>query len=139
MPAEPPAVMVARDYAEIDAMVFKTSCNFSVCHTAGPRAQGGLDLVTDSYAALFNVAAQNPKANGEQRVLVKPCDPENSFLLTKLKLPADGDPKLGYGARMPQNSPALPAEQLLAIADWIARGAHRQEPPGTSGSICTER
>ena len=70
-------------------------------------------------------------------LLVKPCDPEHSFLYMKLKLPVTAtDPKDGYGEHMPKGNPSLPDEQLLGIHDWIARGAHRNEPDTVTGNTC---
>ena len=69
---------------------------------------------------------------------VKPCDPEGSFLYVKLTLPeSQTDSTVGFGSHMPAGNPSLAPAQLQAIHDWIARGAHRDEPADASGTSCS--
>jgi hypothetical protein len=128
---------VARNFDQINSQVLQKNCTFSVCHAGGVRAAGALDLTGDAYTALVNVAAVNGQASQEQLDRVKPCDADKSFLMIKLRLAPPGSGGIGpYGENMPKNNPSLPPEQLQAISDWIARGAHRDESPDVMGSAC---
>jgi hypothetical protein len=132
-------VLVPTNFTSINTEIFKISCaNFSVCHSAaGASNAGNLDLQTDPYAALVGVTADNAKAKGEGKLRVDPCHPDNSFLLTKLRLMTDTDPKVGYGSHMPGGgNPNLPSAQIQAISDWISRGALKSEPSSVSGATC---
>lgn len=138
-------VAAPTNFAEINAQILQPSCVFSVCHSAmGARTSNMLNLADDAtgagkvaYAALVGQLSVNAKANAAGLLRVKPCDATNSFLVTKLTLPASAQPDTDYGARMPSGSGALPADQLQAIEDWINRGALFDEPATASGSTCT--
>lgn len=154
------AVPVPHNFEQINDLVMVASCtSFSTCHsTAGKTLAGGLNLcasadpvgtvpaicdpsskLSDAWTALHNKPAANDKAKAEGLVLVKPCDPDHSFLIKKLELPVtDIDGKVGYGAHMPRGATtAFPPEQLKAIRDWISRGAHLDEPANVTGTTCT--
>ena len=47
------------------------------------------------------------------------------------------DKDTGYGNYMPDTNPHLPSEQIQAIADWIDRGALKNEPATVTGKTCT--
>ncbi len=129
------------NFSEINRTILQPSCaSASVCHTVrGALLANNLDLQTDAYHALVNAPAVNSQAQSEQRVLVKPCDAENSFLHIKFLLPDSADPSLGYGGRMPSSgNPPLPADQLAAISNWIARGALQEEPQPPTATNCTQ-
>jgi hypothetical protein len=133
------SVSVPNNFDEINQFVFGPLCaNFSVCHSRmGQNTAGHLNLADDPYAELVGVLSDNKMAAAEGVLLVKPCDPDNSFLWTKLTLPESmRDSKVGYGASMPKDNPHLPMEQLQAIRNWIARGAHRFEPADVTGDTC---
>ena len=94
-------------------------------------------MTTDAYTTLIGQAPDNTQAKHQSMVRVKPCDPAGSFLYVKLTLPeSQADSTTGFGSRMPASNPSLPAEQLQGIHDWIARGAHRDEPDDVSGTTC---
>jgi len=133
------AVVVPHNFDQINTQIFQTGCaNFSVCHSPdGQRDANMLDLKTDPYNALVGVMSQNAKAMGEGKLRVKPCDSANSFLIIKLKLPTNEDTTTGYGHYMPDTNPHLPNEQIQAIADWIDRGALKNEPATVTGKTCT--
>jgi hypothetical protein len=139
------AAVVPTNFATINSEILQPSCTFSTCHSpTGARTSDKLNLQNDTsgagvtaYAALVGQSAINAKAAAQSLMLVKPCDAANSFLITKLKLAGDTDPLTDYGARMPSGSPALPAADIQAIADWINRGALQDEPASVSGSTCT--
>ena len=140
------SVAVPHNFDEINTQVLQTSCAaFSVCHRADGASQANnLNLAltkidgspNDPYAALVGVAAVNPVAAGEGKLRVKPCDSANSFLTIKLKLQTNQDPKTGYGAYMPSSNPHLDPMVIQAIADWIDRGAQRNEPATVTGNTC---
>jgi hypothetical protein len=152
------AVPVPTNFAQIANEILQPTCaGFSSCHSnaglndaaklnlcSAPRpGVTGIDIckstssLMGAYNALINQPAANLQAKGEGLVLVKPCDPAHSFIITKLKLPTTAvDKDVGYGEHMPKDSPSLPQAQIDAISDWIARGAHFDEPATVSGSIC---
>jgi hypothetical protein len=85
------------------------------CHTANGRTPAGqLNMDTPNvYGALVNVASrQRPES-----MLVKPGDPDNSYLIRKLE---GRDINLG---RMPLNGPYLTVGQISIIRRWIELGA----------------
>lgn len=90
------------------------------CHNSeGPA--GGLDLSSAeaSYAALIDVPVVNSVALQNGWVLVKPGDPDLSFLVRKIELPG-----LGEGAPMPMTTKLHPYYEKL-VRDWITEGAMR--------------
>lgn len=132
------AVVVPHNFDEINTQILGPSCAaFSVCHSvAGANDAGHMDLKTDPYKALVGEMVDNAKAKGEGQVRVKPCDSAHSFLVFKLKLQTNEDPMTGYGHYMPDTNPHLPNEQIQAIADWIDRGALKNEPATVTGHAC---
>lgn len=105
--------------ASIQKNVFDKSCSSSSCH--GEAKQGGLDLRPGaSYAGLVDVEADKTAAKDAGLVLVKPGDPDKSFLVVKL-----GTVPSGMGARMPQGGKPLDAATITAIRNWIANGAEQ--------------
>lgn len=147
-PADMSAVSVPHNFDQIYSQVMQTGCAaFSVCHSAeaSPTSVNDLNLAmkksdgtaNDPYAQLVGVPAVNAKAMGEGKLRVKPCDSANSFLIIKLKLPTNEDPMTGYGAYMPDTNPHLDPAVIQAIADWIDRGALRNEPATVTGNKCT--
>ncbi len=95
--------------------IFSQSCALPTCHSALAR-EG--DLVLDSedvsYESLVDRPAKHPEAGGLMRV--RSGDPENSFLIQKLRGLAPGD-------RMPVGA-QLPEDIIEIIEAWITRGAH---------------
>ena len=146
-PADMTAVVVPHNWDEINAQIIQGGCAaFSVCHRSdGARDANMLNLdnmdvdgkINDPYAALVGADAVNKKAKAEGKLRVKPCDSANSFLIIKLKLPTNEDTTTGYGHYMPDTNPHLPNEQIQAIADWIDRGALKNEPATVTGKTCT--
>ena len=84
------------------------SANCMPCHNEKSRA-GGLALT--SYADVMK--------GGEDGAVVKAGDPDNS-LLVKVLHGATENPKV---PQMPMKKPALAADQIAKIADWIKAGA----------------
>jgi hypothetical protein len=97
------------ELASIQANVFTPAC--TQCHAG---AAGPLGLRLDdgaSYATLVN----QPSVKRHQSGRVAPGNPDASYLIHKLEGTA--------GARMPLNAPALPAETIAVIRQWITNGA----------------
>ena len=110
-------------YHDIQDYIFDKSCANSACHAA-PANVGNLNLTyQQSYQDLVGRVPQNPTAAAAGMKLVDPGNPENSFLLTKLKLTA---PTPEHGAPMPFNAGKLHPGKIKAIETWIAAGAPRE-------------
>jgi hypothetical protein len=83
---------------------------------SGPSFSG------DPYRALVAAPAANLTGSARGLILVKPGDPENSFLLLKLRLKEPADPL--YGSGQPASAPgSICAAAQDVIAAWIAQGA----------------
>jgi hypothetical protein len=111
---------VAPRLSAIEARVFAPSCTFSSCHSADGHAG---DLVLEAgkaRAQLVGHAAAQEAAAREGLLRVVAGQPEQSFLLVKLRA---GTPER-YGRHMPDTGGQLDADVLDAIAEWIRRGAN---------------
>ncbi len=101
--------------------LFAKSCALSGCHV-GTDPAGGLVLSGASvHEQLINIDPVNAMAKADGLKRVKPGQPDNSFLLVKLKAIT----KPEYGARMPLGSHALTDNQIEFIRTWISQGAPR--------------
>lgn len=101
--------------------IFTPSCTFSSCHdTSTPAA--GLDLQT--AAGLHQRLIGHQATANTELTLVKPGDPDNSWLY---QLASRCDPQDATGApvkHMPFNAPTLLPDPLVAkLRAWIAAGA----------------
>jgi hypothetical protein len=98
--------------------IFSQSCAFSTCHSPIAR-QGGLVLSSEqiSWSSLVDVDPQHPEAMAMGLKRVASGDPENSFLIRKLRA-------MGPGDSMPQAGGLLSDEIIDVIEAWIERGAH---------------
>jgi hypothetical protein len=96
------------------------SCHSVIAH----KGNLVLDSEDVSYANLLNRPAALADAHGMLRV--KPGDPDNSFLIRKLR-------GLGPGYGMPQAAGELPEPVINMIEQWIARGAQ------TTAAECASR
>ncbi len=107
-------------YASINAKVFQPTCAVSNCHGKGGNDETELDLSgTKAYAAMVNVKSEQVTTMD----LVKPGDPENSYLWHKIN--GTSGALGGDDAQMPDERPALDAETQAAIKTWIANGAQK--------------
>jgi len=106
--------------ANVSAVVFEASCNYSACH-GGAVPAGGLDLRADG---LHGKLVSRPSAADAATPLVKPGDPAGSALY---QLISQCEPQSSGGAalnHMPLNSPQLmDAQNVALIRDWIQAGA----------------
>ena len=83
---------------------------------SGPRFAG------NPYRTLVGAPAANLMGSVRGLILVKPGDPGNSFLLTKLQLTDPANPL--YGSGQPASAPgSICAATQDVIALWIAQGA----------------
>ncbi len=98
--------------------VFSQSCAFSTCHSPIGR-QAGLVLSSEqiSWASMVDVDPKHPEALAMGLKRVDSGNPENSFLIRKLR-------GMGPGDTMPQAGGMLSEEIITVIEEWIARGAH---------------
>lgn len=98
--------------------IIDPKCNS--CHDSTPPSQGPLNMSSraTAYANLVNVAASQPNAMDR----IEPSDPDNSYLLHKIKNTHSSVPG-GKGDRMPPSGSALTQLQINEIRAWIERGA----------------
>jgi hypothetical protein len=111
---------VAPRLSAIQERIFTPSCTFSSCHSLEGH-EGQLVLVSGrSFAQLVNAPAAQDAAAAAALVRVVPGQPEQSFLVLKLRphLPA------AYGKQMPDASGLLDDDARAAIEEWIRRGAN---------------
>ena len=109
--------------SDIRVHTFNASCAISASCHLGTSAAGGIDLSSmrksgDLIADLKKPSSVNPG----QGAIAVPGDPSKSFLVHKLDgdLPCIKDQSCGL--RMPQTGPAIAAEKIQEIHDWIAGG-----------------
>jgi hypothetical protein len=88
------------------------------CHTNVGGVPGGNLVLLN--AAAYDQLVNRPSAGRPALMLVRPGDPEASYLIHKL----EGRPTI-EGLRMPLNPPFLTASQIDVIRSWIAAGAPR--------------
>ncbi len=101
---------VEATFAFIQETIFDRSCATSGCHvTTYPNLSAG-----QSHAAIVNGAS----SAGPNQPLIKPGDPENSYLFLKIT----GASSI-LGNRMPLGRPALSDAYIAAVRTWIERGA----------------
>lgn len=114
--------LVQARWAEIDQHLIQVGCGVrsTNCHSSGGAVQSSaLDLSGDPYARLVNGGS----ADGGF-VLVKPGDPDHSFLYVKLHQTRSFDPQTGSG--MPPDHPGETCAQAQeAVRQWIVAGAER--------------
>jgi hypothetical protein len=156
------SVAIPHNFKQINALILAPSCaSFKSCHSQSGKTDAKINMCSapdqpglpmqicqasatlrSAYDALVgmppvHVVPANGRAKGEGMKIVDPCKPENSFLLTKLRLPVtETDPKVNYGEHMPNDNPSLSKGEIDAISDWIARGAHFDEPDDVAGNTC---
>ncbi|MBL9101743.1 MAG: hypothetical protein JNL82_12345 [Myxococcales bacterium] len=106
--------------SHLNGAVFVPGCIFSSCHDAKSPA-AGLDLQSpDLHAALMNHSV----AANVDAPLIKPGDPEGSWLYRIVSRCEPQDDGGNTVRHMPYNAPTLlPDEHVAAIRAWIAAGA----------------
>ncbi len=95
-------------------MVPITSANCSVssgCHLAMQTGGGVVNMLVGVIAEECN----------DERLMIKPCDPEHSYVIDKLTGHNLG--ACNPSTTMPLDSPMLGAADIQIIYDWICQGA----------------
>lgn len=108
------------DLGSIQETVFARSCSQQGCHSSVEPA-AFLDLASPGVEQRLVGA---PSATCENKVLVAPGNPDQSFLIEKMRLAMPG-----CGLRMPPTG-ALPAEEIACIESWIAGLPEGSAPDG---------
>ncbi len=95
-------------------------CTKTGCHGA-INPQQGLDLTSaNAYKDIVNVAAQQTATcSTGSEMLIKPGDPNHSYLITKLQ----GSGNCITGTRMPKGEAAYSSTQIQLFIDWTLNGA----------------
>ncbi len=102
--------------AWIKTNIVTPTCSVSGCHdAANADISGKLAMDGDLYSALVNVPVGDAKSAGWLRVV--PGNVDKSFMYQVLLK------KVGGTFPMPMAKPALTADQLAAVHDWIMAGA----------------
>lgn len=110
--ARPPAAAPGGSFAPLAAEILEPNCASAGCH-AGERAAGGLDLTAGAaYGGLVGKHARRRP----DRLLVKPGDPQGSYLIERL-VPG-GDTPL-----MPVGRGPLPEAAVERLRAWVREGA----------------
>ncbi len=116
-----PTFSLASTFPQIQATIFTTTCAEAGCHNAAERAGGQSLAPGQAYAELVGVTPLNEAAAEDGFLRVEPGNPGKSFLITKLTMAVQFDPR--SFSRMPLGKPPLDAAQIERIRAWILRGA----------------
>lgn len=110
---------VTSTFEQIQRQIFTPTCALPTCHNVA-QGEHQLSLAEgEAYANLVGVPANNFVANGAGLKRVDPGNPDNSFILKKLR-----DELIdGEGVRMPRDLKPLHHLHIELIEEWIAAGA----------------
>ena len=98
--------------AEISEDIFSKSCAFSSCHSSASSASAGLQLHDEE--AVLNMI-DHPATQSPEKMLVVPGDPENSYLIQKMR-----------GYQLAEGTDSMPPGTTLCegkiqlVEDWIS-------------------
>jgi hypothetical protein len=118
-------------FREIREEILQPGCAVAFCHdSVSASFSGNLDL-SDAVAwqNLVGVVPANQPAASAGLLRVDPENPQNSFLLRKVCVPAHGDTlcpeplPTTFGSRMPLVGPPLGSDDVELIRKWILAGA----------------
>jgi hypothetical protein len=111
----PPPTAGAFTFSQIQSGIFTPSCAKAGCHVSAVAAGS---LVLEAGRAYANIVGRRAPEQS-QLDLVRPGNPEASYLLKKVRGDADIT-----GSRMPQDGPPfLSSRQIAGLAAWIQAGA----------------
>lgn len=117
-------VPLAPTFESIQANLFDPVC--TVCHSGAAAPQGLRLDAANSFASLVGV----PSREVPSVLRVAPGDPDGSYLIQKLEGSAS------VGDRMPLGGPAVPAETIALVRQWILEGAARSAGlPGSAPAV----
>ena len=120
--AEPSSVAPASDDFVERNVAAPLEAECGSCHSAS-RAEKGLVLSALNGQNLRERVVNVPAIEADSLVLVKPGDPEGSYLLRKVRGDLDGVACVaGCGVKMPIGR-AYPADRLADLEKWIREGA----------------
>lgn len=104
------------------------SCH-SQCPTGAGCAYGDYGDATKMYNAMVGSAGTGHMSIYGSEFMIKPNDLAHSTVYLKIGCTPATNPSCsapdgtGIGAAMPQGGPAVTADQLKAVKDWICKGA----------------
>src|SRR6476620_8164613 len=106
--------------------VVDNTCFGSDCHTTGDRAPTLLAISSAplSDADLYKTLTTYKTTKCGQRVLVKPCSPDESAFVIAQAGTCGDVLQMPFGC-LPQYDNCPPADKLEGIRQWIANGAQR--------------
>ncbi len=103
----------------LERRVFAPTCSRDTCHV-GPQSDHTLSLLPgEAHLNLVGVQPDNVTARMAGKLRVDPGDPDNSFLLDKLRGTLDPD----EGERMPRGLPKISKKEIALLEAWIEAGA----------------
>ena len=118
---EPDAADMEPTLTNVQSQVFDECCATAGCHNDETQAANlNLSDADVSYQALVERPSENSVAREGRWMLVKPGEPERSFLIRKIEQPG-----VGEGAAMPVGNKALNGPYLDMVRAWIEAGAQR--------------
>ncbi len=110
---------VTSTFEQIQRQIFTPTCAVPTCHNVA-QAEHQMSLAEgEAYDNLVGVAPANTVANAAGLQRVDPGNPDNSFILKKLR----GELVDGEGVRMPRDLKPLHHLHVDLIEEWIAAGA----------------
>lgn len=117
-PPKPEFTPPEGSYGLIYTHILSVSCGVPACHdgnTYHPRLSG-----QNTYSSLVTKHVHNDQALNAGLHLVKPFDPDSSFLYQKITFDSS---EFQFGSPMPQGGLKLTANQIRFLRQWIAAGA----------------
>jgi hypothetical protein len=110
---------VTSTFEQLQRQVFTPTCALPTCHNVA-QGEHQLSLAAgEAYGNLVGVPPVNVVANSAGLLRVDPGDPDNSFVLKKLR----GELVDGEGEPMPRDLKRLHHLHLDLIEEWITAGA----------------
>ena len=105
-------------YGLIYTHILSVSCGVTGCHDGAsthPRLSG-----ENTYHSMITEHVHNQEAMNAGLHLIKPSDPDSSFLYQKMIYDSS---EFKFGAPMPQGGLTVPANKIEFLRQWIAAGA----------------
>jgi hypothetical protein len=117
--ATSPCDNVTSTFDQIQRHILTPGCGRDTCHSSVGPLHDLSFAPGETLGFLVGVAPNNADADAAGKLRVDPGNPDNSFLLDKLRGKLDS----GEGARMPLGLKSLKGSRIRLIEDWIAAGA----------------